>query len=88
MITEASQVRNLHRDASTVIIQRVDERLEKAETRWSRQRDRRSSSVWYLTGPAKVPDPVDAQAGLPGKPVVLVPYYAAVEKECDKGLKR
>jgi hypothetical protein len=24
---------------------------------------------------------------VPGKPVVLVPYYAAVEKECDEGLR-
>jgi hypothetical protein len=28
-----------------------------------------------------------AQPSLPGRPVVLVPYYAAVEKECDDGLR-
>ena len=24
---------------------------------------------------------------LPGKPVVLVPYYSAIEKECEEGLR-
>ena len=28
-----------------------------------------------------------APAPVPGKSVVLVPYYSAVEKECDDGLR-
>ncbi len=28
-----------------------------------------------------------ATAPVPGKSVVLVPYYSAVEKECDEGLR-
>src|SRR5262249_44610264 len=33
------------------------------------------------------PGPPPAPPRVPGNPVVLVPYYAAVDKECDEGLR-